>query len=132
MGTIGIEKAAAFGSQIRDKLIRGCRSLSDGLTSTLQSVGFRIARQVDRYALADQNQAARQSQRQEDPKQASGQIHPEVAQGSGSFPYEASDEGNPHGEAGSAGEEILRDQSQQLGEIPESGFAAIGLPGGSG
>ena len=86
MGAVGVEEAAAVGSQVLDELQRGHRSLSDGLNSALQSMDFRVRRQVERHALPDQGQAAHQRHRQKNPKQSSDQVHPEVAQGGRTFP----------------------------------------------
>ena len=112
MGAIGIEEAAAVGSQVLDELQRRHRSLSDGLTATFQSVGLRVRRQVERHALPDQGEAADHRRRQKHPKQRSYEIRPEVAHGSRMRPGEASDEGDSQGKSGRARKEVLRDQAK--------------------
>src|SRR5258708_30606205 len=90
---------------------------------------MRVRRQVERHALPDQGEAANHGRRQKDPKQRSYEVHPEVAHGSRTLPGEASDEGDSQGKAGRAGEEVLRDQTKQLGQVAKSSFAAISLRG---
>src|SRR5580658_10435513 len=114
MGAVGIEEAATVSAQVLDELERGHGSLSDGLNSTLQGVGLCVRRQVERHALPDQNQAARDCQRQKNPKQSTDEIHPEVAQGRRMLPREAPDESDPNSQAGSSREEVLRDQANEL------------------
>ena len=91
-------------------------------------MGLRVVRQVERHALPDQNETAHQSQRHQDPKKSADQVHPEVPQCARTFPYEASDESHPQGEAGSACQEVLRDQAKHLGEIAKRGLTAVRLP----
>src|ERR1700733_10232543 len=129
MGAVGIEEAATVSPQVLDELERGHGSLSDDLNSALQCVGLRVRRQVERYALPDQNQAAHDGHRQKNPKQSADEIHPEVAQGRRMLPREASDKSDPNSQAGISREEILRDQANELGQIAKSGFARVSLPG---
>ncbi|HUI58032.1 MAG TPA: hypothetical protein VLY04_23820 [Bryobacteraceae bacterium] len=132
MRAIGVEETAAIGAQVLDEFQRCHRSLRDGLGSTLQGSRRDVRVEVQRDALPEQNQAAHQRQRQQDPEQRPRQVHPEIAQRGRALAGDAADEGESHRQARRTGEKILRYQADQLGHVAQRALTAVGLPGGGG
>ncbi len=97
MSPVGVKEAAAIGAEILDDLERSHGTLRYDLLSTLDGSGDRIVVEVHRNALPDEQQAADQCSRQQDPEQGACQINPKIAKRVGALPGQAADEGNAYG-----------------------------------
>ena len=97
MSPIRVKETAAIRAEILDDLQCGYRTLRYDLPRTFDGRDDGIVVEVHRNTLPDQQQAADQCSRQQNPDQGAGQINPKVAKRVGELPGKAADEGNSHG-----------------------------------
>ncbi|MCY1407536.1 hypothetical protein D9M71_228400 [compost metagenome] len=129
---VDAEEAAAIGAQLLDGDLAGRRAQRDGLVSPLQGQGLDVMTEGLRHALPDQQQSQQQAQRQQAVERGPGHVDPEVAQGVGRAPGNATAQRDQHGKAGGGADKVLHRQADHLAQVADRRFAAVGLPVGVG
>ena len=157
MSAVGVEEAAAVGAEFLDDLLRGHRTLRDGLRGDrvhhrlavgvhrglavgahvlhllrLNQLHRVVGLQVLHHALRDQHQRADNAERQQHPQAAADHVHPEVADGLHLPAGDAANEGNRQRDTDRCGDEVVIGQPGHLGEVAHRGFTRVGLPVGVG
>src|SRR5262249_38138139 len=150
---IRVEKAAAIGAPFFDDLLRSHRTLRDGLGGDDihygLAVGIKswfavsiyalnllrfdqfhgvIGLQILDYALRDEEQRTDNAKRQEYPKAAAEEIHPEISQRLHLAAGDAADECNGQHDSCRCRSKVVKGEAGHLSEITHRGLAGVGLP----
>src|SRR5262252_10513304 len=94
MSSVGIEEAATIGAEHLDRDLRGDRPHRNGLLGAFQGGCFHIRTERLWHALPDQEQGIRNADGEKDVERASGDIDPEVPDGSGGVTRKAARQRN--------------------------------------
>ena len=129
MRAVRIEESTAVRAEVLDDLERGDRALRDDLRLVFEAGRHRVAVEVHRHALPDQDHRADECAGQQDPEHRADNIAPEVANALRSFPREPADERDADREAGGAAEKVPRGERGHLREVAHRVLARIRLPG---
>ena len=149
MGTIGVEKSAAIGTQFLNYFLRCGRSLRDRLFlydlrgSLAVATGGRHGLRVEHFsrsvrfeilrdALPYQHQRAENTRRQKHPQRRPRHVHPEIAEFVRLLAAETPEKSHQRGHAAGRREEVMDREAGHLGEITHGGLAAVVLPVGIG
>jgi hypothetical protein len=132
VGRIGVEKPAAVGAELLDRLLASHRSQSDALLGALQGDHVGVLRQGLRRPERGERKRQEEADGQQHIESDADQIGPEISDAFTPVGREGSRQSGHHHDASGRGEKVVDRQAGHLRQVGDAGFAGVELPVGVG
>ena len=149
MSAVGVEKAAAIGSEHLDGFLRSDRTLRNGLRVVgffcggaagirfvyglrFQESRLGVRMQILDDALGDEGKREDETEGKKNPEESASSVYPKIADGFRFATSDSANEGDGEGNADGGGGEVVIGEASHLREIAHRGFWRVHLPIGIG